>query len=348
MLLSIILPTYNMADLLPRCLESLLNQDIPKDSYEIIVVNDESKDNTLEVAREYEKKYPNIRVIDKKNGGAGAARNSGLDAAQGKYIHFVDPDDYIARNVYKTILDVAQYHSLEIIGFLFTKTKRTDWFESDTPQGNINPEDIQVITGAEYIANNNYRNTVWWYLIDRDFFLNTGLRFIEGRWMEDSILTPQLFLKAKRFARINLDVYRYMITPNSAMTSKEPSHYNKLIGDIENATFVFDKFLREIPDSDPAVVKAKKRIRTRQQSFVFFLLVRLMKSGLPLQYIPEKLSGFKKIEAYPFYLFPGEDFKGIGYTVLSNIFNREKIMYPFMKIFRFIYRPAMKLTGQYK
>ncbi|UJH67011.1 glycosyltransferase [Allomuricauda sp. SCSIO 65647] len=345
MRLSIILPTYNMEKYLPRCLNSLLEQDIPKRDYEIIIVNDESKDNTLQIAKEYQRKYDNIVICDKENGGAGAARNSGLKMAKGKYIHFVDPDDYIARNVYGTLLHFAEEKELDIAAFIFTKTKRTDWFETNTNIEELNIDGAPVITGTEYIANNNYRNTVWWYLIDRKFIENTGLSFIEGRWMEDSILTPQLFMKAQRMARLPLDVYRYMITPNSAMTSKEPEHYHKLISDIENATFVFDGILKQIPENDSVSKKCKSRIKTRQQSFVFFLLVRLMKSRLPIQYIPEKLEGFKKINAYPLNNFVGKDFNGLGYRILTKIFNKEKLMYPFMHFFRGLYRPATKLIG---
>ena len=243
------------------------------------------------------------------------------------------------------MLDFADKNELEITGFIFTKTKKTDWFETNTPPETLELDNIPVITGTTYIANNNYRNTVWWYLIQKRFLDSTGLSFIEGRWMEDSILTPQLFMKTKKMARIPLDVYRYMITPNSAMTSKEPEHYNKLISDIENATFVFDGILKKIPEDDPVVKKCKARIRTRQQSFVFFLLVRLMKSRLPIRYIPEKLEAFKKINAYPLTNFVGEDFSGASYRILTSIFNKEKLMYPFMRFFRGLYRPAMKLIG---
>lgn len=344
MLLSVILPTYNQEEYLGRCLDSLLAQDIPASDYEVIIVNDESTDKTLDIAREYESRHANIVVLDKKNGGTGAARNSGFDMARGKYIHFVDPDDYIAQNVYGTILKAAELHHLDITGFLFTKTKKTDWAESDTDLESLDLQSVTVMDGTSYIAENNYRNTVWWYFIKRDFMKESGLRFIEGRWMEDSILTPQLFIKAKRMARVPIDVYRYMITPNSAMTSKEPEHYHKLISDIENAALKFDEFLQDLPESTEKQLRCKQRIRTRQQSFVFFLLVRLMKSGLPLQYIPEKIARFKQIDAYPLDQFISDDFNNPAYRILTAVFNREKLMLPFMRCFRIAYHPAMRLV----
>jgi glycosyltransferase involved in cell wall biosynthesis len=95
MLLSIIIPVYNLENYIGRCLDSCLAQTV-QGGYEIICVNDGSKDNSLSVLREYESKYPNIRVIDKPNGGVSSARNAGIAAATGEYIWFVDGDDWVA------------------------------------------------------------------------------------------------------------------------------------------------------------------------------------------------------------------------------------------------------------
>lgn len=97
--LSFIVPVYNVEKYLEECLDSLLEQDIPHEEYEIICVNDGSTDGSLEILRRYEEKYPNIRVIDQENGGVCVARNTGLDAAQGEYIWFVDSDDFIRANI---------------------------------------------------------------------------------------------------------------------------------------------------------------------------------------------------------------------------------------------------------
>lgn len=101
--LSFIVPVYNAAAYLPECLDSLLEQDIPKEEYEIICVNDGSKDNSLEVLRSYQARFPNIVIVDKENGGVTTARNAGLEAARGQYIWFVDSDDYIKENILGTL-----------------------------------------------------------------------------------------------------------------------------------------------------------------------------------------------------------------------------------------------------
>ncbi|WP_224483119.1 glycosyltransferase [Robertkochia aurantiaca] len=344
MKLSVILPTFNQEKYLSRCLDSLIDQGLSSNDYEIIIVNDGSTDNTVAIAESYMNSFEQIRLLNKKNGGAGAARNAGLKEAKGRYLHFVDPDDYIASNVYPVLLHEAENNMLEILGFGFEKTKKTDLKQSRTDL-NKNNLKTRVSSGPEFLARTNYRNTVWWYLISKSFMLENGFEFIEGRWMEDSILTPKMFMQTKRFGYIKIDVYRYMVNPNSAMTSKKPEHYNKLISDIEHATFEFDELLDNIPKNDKLFAQCWQRIKVRQQSFVFFLLVRLMKSNLPIDTIPEKLSKFKDIQAYPLDYFGGKDFEGPAYKILTYIFNRKQLMYPFMNLFRLVYKPIYRIRS---
>ena len=102
---------------LPECVDSLLAQNLESSQYEVIIVNDESKDRTLEIAREYESNYSNVKVIDKKNAGVGAARNSGYDLAQGEYIYFLDPDDYLAQDTLPVLLSKMDQLQLDILSF---------------------------------------------------------------------------------------------------------------------------------------------------------------------------------------------------------------------------------------
>lgn len=99
MFLSFIVPVYNAERYLSDCLDSLLNQDISHEEYEIICVNDGSKDDSLSVLKDYQSRFPNIKIIDKENGGVTTARNAGLAAARGDYIWFVDSDDFLKINI---------------------------------------------------------------------------------------------------------------------------------------------------------------------------------------------------------------------------------------------------------
>ena len=97
-LVSILVPVYNVEDYLERCLDSLLQQSLTQ--IEIVCVNDGSTDKSAEILEEYAKKDNRIVVVHKKNGGLPSARNAGLDVAKGKYVGFVDSDDYVDKDMF--------------------------------------------------------------------------------------------------------------------------------------------------------------------------------------------------------------------------------------------------------
>jgi len=337
MKLSFVIPCYNMEKYLPECLDSLLDQDLSADEVEIIVVNDESKDSTLEIANEYASKHLNIRVLDKKNGGVGAARNSGLDIAKGKYVYFLDPDDFLAQNVLRKLLNTIEKYDLDILTFKSLEFK-TEVSKKSKNLDQVSDEGLHVQDGISYIAEHKFKNEIWWLITNREFLINSGVRFIEGRWMEDAILVAELFCKAKRMAHLGLDVHRYRILPTSAMRNKSPEHYNKVIFDNANAAHVYDELIKTIPENHKDAIGCIARLRTRQQSFVFFLMVRLMKSDISIQRIPGMLKEFEKIDAYPLNHFLGKDYHGPGYSFMIWILNHKKLIKPFIKIFRPLYR----------
>ena len=112
--LSIIIPVYNVEQYLPRCLDSVLQQDIPYEEYEVIVVNDGSPDSSLAIAESYARRYPNVKVVTRQNGGLSAARNTGLEYAKGEYVWFVDTDDRIASNCIRYLCNYAKDNKLDV------------------------------------------------------------------------------------------------------------------------------------------------------------------------------------------------------------------------------------------
>ena len=106
MKVSVIVPVYNVENYLEKCLTSLVNQTL-KD-IEIIVVNDGSTDNSQKIIDRYEKKYSNVKAYVKKNGGVSDARNYGINKAKGKYIAFVDGDDYVDEMMYEKMYKKAE------------------------------------------------------------------------------------------------------------------------------------------------------------------------------------------------------------------------------------------------
>lgn len=111
--MSIIIPCYNVEKYVRECIESVLNQKT-QFKYEVILINDGSQDNTLNILKEYEDR-DNVVLIDQKNKGFSGARNTGLQYVQGEYLMFVDSDDRLAENAIENLLSVAYKENYEIV-----------------------------------------------------------------------------------------------------------------------------------------------------------------------------------------------------------------------------------------
>lgn len=112
---SIIVPVYNTGKFLANCLDSLLEQDIPRSEYEIICVNDGSTDNSLSILQEYARNNENVVVVDKHNEGVSVARNVGLDHAKGEYVWIIDSDDWIVRNCFSFLKNSILEHNPSVV-----------------------------------------------------------------------------------------------------------------------------------------------------------------------------------------------------------------------------------------
>lgn len=186
MLLSIILPVYNVEAYLGRCINSCLCQDLPKDNYEIIVVIDGSPDNSIEVARRFQSDNDNVKIVVRENGGLSAARNTGLEAASGDYVWFIDSDDYIEENILGDIVRNLQSNQLDALW--------VGWQDVDE-KGMLMPPfaphyhnaDKSIMSGCEFMARvlNNYLYA-WSFIYRRSFLVTYQLRFTEGMYYEDT------------------------------------------------------------------------------------------------------------------------------------------------------------------
>lgn len=119
--LSIIIPVYNVAGYIKKCVDSLEQQDVPQETYELIIINDGSPDDSKEVVLQLMKQYNNIVFIDQENQGVSKARNAGIEKASGKYLVFIDPDDYVANNCFSNLLKYADDSQAQIafLGYKF-------------------------------------------------------------------------------------------------------------------------------------------------------------------------------------------------------------------------------------
>lgn len=198
--LSLIVPVCNVAPFLPRCLDSLLAQDLA--GIEIICVDDGSTDQCPAILADYETRHPqNLRVIRQANGGVSTARNTGLDHSNGEYLAFVDSDDWIEPDYYRRLLDLAQQENLDL-----AHGDALYHFEGRRPDHPIYRDDLPttVMPGREVLRwrlrKKNFLHMIWQHLYRRQFIEQLGLRFVPGLIHEDVLWATTVFLHAKRTA----------------------------------------------------------------------------------------------------------------------------------------------------
>tara|TARA_R110002049_G_scaffold306635_1_gene505432 strand:+ start:5054 stop:6076 length:1023 start_codon:yes stop_codon:yes gene_type:complete len=334
--LSIIIPLYNVQGFVGQCIQSILGQNLSPNDYEIVVIDDGSTDNSVSVVKAFQEENHNIFIYHQENSGVGSARNKGLSLAKGQYVYFIDPDDYLANNVLNPILEYAEKYHLQVSTF---SSKITTNRKLDICNFNhIESQPVKILSGMDYIGEMRYKNEVWWYITERTFLQDIELEFIMGRWMEDAIFTTNLLLKANRVAYLHIDAHRYVTVENSAMTSKEPQHYINVIYDNSNAAKVFNGLIQVAKHSKPFNGASVNRLKERQQSFVFFMMIRILKSKITFREVKEIMESMVKINVYPLNTFSKKDYTAIEYKILVRLFNIRHLYYalflilnPFLK-----------------
>lgn len=310
--LSVIVPCYNVEGYLPRCVDSLLHQDINAEDYEILLIDDGSTDDTAAICDRYAAQYPQVSVIHQANGGQGAARNAGMDRAKGHYIFFVDGDDFVPENRLGALVSTAVSHQLEVLAF-----HSTDVVEhNEAPalpafEGKVE----KVISGALYLSENIMQGPVWWFITKRDWLESLHLRFAEGRKLEDSPFTPDVLLSAERMAQVEDVCYFYVKRATSTMHSTDKAHCLAILNDYlfayKSVNQVIEKYRSRID------VSALSRLCARRDSFLYFGIFRALKAGA----LKEFYFVLNAEEMMPLKPLDKRDFPGVKWTLLRHLFN---------------------------
>lgn len=216
-LLSVIIPMYNCAPVIVRCLDSIDYQDC-----EIIVVNDGSKDNGAEIVEKYAATHPNVRLINKSNGGVSSARNLGIQEAVGKYISFIDADDYIVSGGLERIVTLAEEHNADVVKF---KNKNViDTSEQDKSSVSETPINIEITTGDGVLKRHDISDyIVWDGIYRRTIIVENNVLFKTDLCLrEDDTFMGMLYCHANIVIATDLPLYRYVSASNYSSTHNQP------------------------------------------------------------------------------------------------------------------------------
>ena len=209
MLLSIIVPIYNVEQYIYKCISSIVNQNVSSELYEIIVVNDGTKDNSINIIKN---NFPSAGIIfiDQENQGLSEARNNGLKISKGEYVWFIDSDDWIENNALKDILPLL--HNFDILSFL-------SYYSNGKEEEITNIEMQSLSSNGDYICCNRFYHQAQLYIYKKHYLIDKKLHFCQGIYHEDSEFTPRALYQATNVYFYPKPVYHYLLRENSITTT---------------------------------------------------------------------------------------------------------------------------------
>ncbi len=291
--ISIIIPVYNVEKYIRKCILSVIEQKWGNLEYEVLVVNDETPDNSMQIVEELKHSYKEvITVINQRNKGLGGARNTGIQNAKGKYVFFLDSDDFLINdempNLCRTVIDA----NLDILEF---SAERVD--------ENYNTIDIVfkvetniVLNSAEYLSTVKFANSACNKLYRLDFLRKENITFFERTYIEDAPFNIEAISKARRIMAVNKVPVAYLQNPTSI--TREKKTVNRQIKFIEDSLKVISRMNEYAFYHNE---KAHKGITSRVATFVSGTILMIIKSDISKN---EKKSYIKQLEdknLYPYH-----------------------------------------------
>lgn len=232
MQLSIIIPVYNIEIYIEKCLESVLIPNV-----EIIVINDGSRDSSLEIIKSFVENNKNysIKIINQENKGLAETRNVGLEASSGKYIWFVDGDDYIENVATKEIIDLIGREAIDVYSFGYNVVESTT--EELIRKMEYSNETEMGINNKLKLTKNLICN-VWRYIVRKDFLIENNIKFRKDKVCEDIEWCIKVFSNIKEMKILNVNLYNYRQNRDDSIMSNVS--LNRMVDVFENISYAFD------------------------------------------------------------------------------------------------------------
>lgn len=238
--ISIIIPIYNVENYLLQCLDSIYSQITP--SIEVILVNDGSTDNSLAICHEYLKKYPETILVNKKNGGLSDARNTGTDIASGKYVFYLDSDDWLTPNSIQQLYDFAEKNQCEVVqgNFYYSYNDYLlfdeRYIKGDQPPFVLNKQEAM----KELIKNEYVKNFAWGKLILTSIAKKYPFR--KGVFFEDAYWKHHIIHETNRYGVLPIPVCYYRQREGSISGNFSIKNLDLLKGYEERLSYIRDNF----------------------------------------------------------------------------------------------------------
>lgn len=278
-LVSFILTYYNLpVKMLCECIDSILVLIMQPCEREIIVVDDGSESSPMNDLMKY---GDDIIYIRQQNKGLSEARNTGIQAARGTYLQFVDGDDMLAKVPYEHCLDIARSFGPDMVVFDFTKSTVKDKTIQNSEQQ----------SGSEYMRHHNIRGTACGYLFRKAIL--GDLRFTPGIWHEDEEFTPQLLLRAESVSVTDAAAYLYRVRPNSIITDDHTHNKAKRLNDMEGIILRLSTMADRMPTDD------KTALQRRVAQLTMDYLYNIIRQTESSDYLERKIGELRNAGLFP-------------------------------------------------
>lgn len=262
-LVSIIIPVFNVENYLEECLNSVLSQTFSR--LEVIAVDDGSSDNSPNILKDFSLNFPQLKVfLEKQNKGQSAARNIGIENAKGKYLLFVDSDDYIAKDTVSELVKVMEKRDVDVVRFnatsfseesqhmAITKYKFDHFLKDNIVYRKPNFKNVYL----------SYSPSPVLYLVKKSLLNLNNIRFVESIIHEDEWFTTMIFLHANNCAYINQSFYHRRYRAGSTMTISSINHKKHSFKSYITIIRGYQKILEETKLSKEDVFFLKTRINS--------------------------------------------------------------------------------------
>lgn len=293
-LCSIIIPYYNIpTEIVNKCLNSILKQNWDNSNFEIIFINDGSTIPVDKTTKKLFQKFTNFTLIEQENKGLSSARNVGIQKATGKYLFFIDSDDFWIENQINHLIPFLKKETHDIIKF-----KTLHIRNNQLQNCNKFNETLQIIeysSGNKYLSSHNVIKGVWTYCFNRQFILSNNIFMPEGLIHEDEHFLTLAFLKAKKCIFTNIPLYAYIKREDSITTLKAEEHWEHRFNDF----FQIIKMTIKLADSSVSCNLSNNAINNRLSYLIFDYLYNLFNSPLNKKHQHYYLNLLSSIKLYP-------------------------------------------------
>ena len=330
LLLSYIIPLYNTEAYIVRCLRSIIAQDLPEGGYEVIVVDDGSTDGGRELVEALAAEHPQVRLLSQTNAGVSAARNKALDAARGRFVQFVDSDDYLAEGMMQSLLQRAIDESLDVLVFNYNCV---DADGNDRPHDrDDNYPSTAAMTGVDFLELHSMTPYVWRFLVRRDYLNQGNWRFDTSLIVcEDGALIARFLLNAPRVAHDGSAPYNYASRGDSAMHNPDPEHLKQRIFSQVDAAISIDEVIKHYESQTG--LKAPASVAGVRNVYLYFSLTKAMTCGL----VEEVVARMRRSGLYPFpCVGPEANYYGMKWKVIHRVMMNLPLWTFLSKVYRLI------------